>query len=170
MLEDAGPLVGLVVLKEGPEALLVPNVAGPPAAQGRGHGRRLLEFAVAEAERRSSREVRLVVNALMAENIALYRHLGFTEIGRIQGTEADRAYIVMAKPIAWRRRPHGRQQHARSTRHGASSTGSLPNLIASVVRLTPVEAAAVGAEATHRARATIIFPHAHQGRPFRPMY
>jgi len=34
----------------------------------------------------------------MVENIALYQHLGFREIGRIQEQGFDRVY--MAKPVA----------------------------------------------------------------------
>ena len=100
VLEDEGELVGLVVLRDGPEALLIPNVAVVPTAQGKGYGRRLIAFAEEEARRRGHREVRLWVNALMAENVALYRHLGFAEIGRVDGKGFDRVYVSMAKPVA----------------------------------------------------------------------
>src|SRR4051812_43215094 len=79
MLEDDGNLIGCVMLRDGPQALMVPNVAVAPAAQGLGYGRRLFDFAEMEARRRGYIELRLFVNALMTENIALYRHLGFVE-------------------------------------------------------------------------------------------
>ena len=100
VLEVEGEIVGLVVLRDGPEALMIPNVAVASAAQGKGHGRQLIAFAEEEAKRRGYGEIRLYVNALMVENVALYRHLGFDEIGRIQGEDADRIYISMAKPVS----------------------------------------------------------------------
>lgn len=100
VLDASGEIAGLVVLKNGPEALLIPNIAVAPPAQGQGYGRRLIAFAAAEARRRGYDEVRLFVNALMVENIALYQHLGFAEITRIQGEGSDRVYLLMAKPIS----------------------------------------------------------------------
>ena len=49
LLDVEGKVVGLVVLKDGPKALRIRNVAVTPAEQGRGHGRRLIAFAEAEA-------------------------------------------------------------------------------------------------------------------------
>jgi len=98
--KDDGEIVGLILLKDGPEALLIPNIAVAPPAQGQGYGRRLITFAEAEARRRGYDEVRLFVNALMVENIALYQHLGFAQITRIQGEDSDRVYLLMAKPIS----------------------------------------------------------------------
>jgi ribosomal protein S18 acetylase RimI-like enzyme len=100
VLEEHGDLLGIVMLKDGPDALLLPNIAIAPAAQGRGHGRRLIAFAEAEARRRGFGELRLFVNALLIENIALYRHLGFAEVARIQGQDRDRRYLCMAKVVA----------------------------------------------------------------------
>ena len=99
VLEDMGKLIGCIMLRDGPDALLIPNIAVAPVAQGKGHGRRLLAFAEAEARRRGYGEVRLFVNALMIENIAMYRHLGFVASGRIQGDGRDRVYVRLTKPI-----------------------------------------------------------------------
>jgi ribosomal protein S18 acetylase RimI-like enzyme len=88
------------MLRDGPQALMVPNIAVAPDAQGKGYGRPMMTFAEMEACRRGSAELRLFVNALMAENIALYRHLGFVEIERVQ-TEGDhRCYLCLARPVA----------------------------------------------------------------------
>lgn len=100
VLEEDGELVGLVVLKDGPEALLLPNVAVAPAAQGKGYGRQVITFAEEEAKRRGYDEIRLSVNALMVENLVLYQYLGFIEIGRIHHQERDRNYVLMTKQIS----------------------------------------------------------------------
>jgi ribosomal protein S18 acetylase RimI-like enzyme len=100
VLEETDALLGCIMLRDGPEALQIPNIAVVPAAQGKGHGRQLLAFAEAEARRRGYQEVRLTVNMLMTENIALYQHLGFVESRRIQGDSIDRVYACMTKPIA----------------------------------------------------------------------
>ena len=97
VMEAEGELVGLVELTERPESFLLHNVAVAPAAQGKGYGRRLIAFAEDEAKRRGYDELRLYTNVLMVENIALYQHLGFREIGRIHEQGFDRVY--MAKPM-----------------------------------------------------------------------
>ena len=103
VLEVEQGVIGVLVLEAGAEALLVHNVAVASAAQKLGHGRRLLAFAEAEAKRRGYREVRLFVNALMTENVALYEHLRFRETRRIEGDEPDRVYVLMTKPVAGKR-------------------------------------------------------------------
>jgi len=100
VLEVEGEIVGLVVLEDQPEALQMPNIAVASAAQGKGYGRRLIAFAEEEAKRRGYGEIRLYVNALMVENVALYQHLGFNEIGRIHGKDFDRVYLSMAKLVS----------------------------------------------------------------------
>jgi ribosomal protein S18 acetylase RimI-like enzyme len=98
VLEEAGELIGVVVLSERPESFLLQNVAVAPAGQGKGYGRRLITFAEQEAKRRGRDELQLYTHVLMVENIALYQHLGFREIGRIQEQGFDRVY--MAKPVS----------------------------------------------------------------------
>jgi ribosomal protein S18 acetylase RimI-like enzyme len=98
VLEEAGELIGVVVLSERPESFLLQNVAVAPAGQGKGYGRRLITFAEQEAKRCGRDELQLYTHVLMVENIALYQHLGFREIGRIQEQGFDRVY--MAKPVA----------------------------------------------------------------------
>ena len=98
VMEVAGELVGLVVLTERPESFLLHNVAVAPAAQGKGYGRRLIAFAEDEAKRRGYDELLLYTSVLMVENIALYQHLGFREIGRIHEHGFDR--VSMAKSVS----------------------------------------------------------------------
>jgi ribosomal protein S18 acetylase RimI-like enzyme len=99
LLEDDGALIGCVMLRDGPQALMLPNIAVAPAAQGKGYGRQLLTFAEMEARRRGYEELRLFVNTLMTENIALYRHLGFVQIERIQTEDKHRSYLCLARPV-----------------------------------------------------------------------
>src|ERR1022692_2903768 len=52
ILASAGDILGILVLEETPDGLLLDNIAVAPGQQGRGHGRTLLDFAEAEAKRR----------------------------------------------------------------------------------------------------------------------
>ncbi len=77
------PIVGLISLvQESVDCLLVENVAVHPSAQGRGIGRRLMEFAEQEARRRGICNLKLYTNEVMVENIAIYSHLGYVEVDR----------------------------------------------------------------------------------------
>jgi ribosomal protein S18 acetylase RimI-like enzyme len=89
-----GEILGIVVLEEQADALLLDNVAVSPTAQGKGHGRALIAFAEAECARRGFDELRLYTHALMTENIALYTRLGFAEIGHVQEKGFDRIYMA----------------------------------------------------------------------------
>jgi ribosomal protein S18 acetylase RimI-like enzyme len=93
-LDCAGDIVGILVLEETPDGLLLDNIAVAPDQQGMGHGRRLLEFAEAETTRRGWNEIHLYTNALMAENIALYRRIGYVETSRITEKGFDRVYMT----------------------------------------------------------------------------
>lgn len=92
--EERGDVVGLIVLEEGPDGMLLDNVAVSPAAQGRGLGRALIAFAERETCRRGFDEIRLYTHALMEENIALYGRLGYTITGRVQEKGFDRVYMA----------------------------------------------------------------------------
>jgi ribosomal protein S18 acetylase RimI-like enzyme len=98
VLEDAGRIIGILVLEQTNAGFLLDNVAVAPHAQGGGYGRTLVAFAEAEARRRGYREIRLYTHALMTENQALYKRLGFAETGRITEKGFDRVY--MTKPLA----------------------------------------------------------------------
>ncbi|MGH2616177.1 MAG: GNAT family N-acetyltransferase [Thermomicrobiales bacterium] len=94
VLQEDGEIVGLVVLEDQPDALLLDNVAVAPAAQGKGFGRALIAFAEAEALRRGYGELWLYTHVLMVENIALYTRLGFAEIGRVGEKGFQRVYMA----------------------------------------------------------------------------
>jgi ribosomal protein S18 acetylase RimI-like enzyme len=94
VIEDAGRIVGVVVLEETQAGFVLDNVAVLPGCQGRGHGRALVEFAEAEARRRGYDAIHLYTHALMAENIALYHRIGFIETHRVREKGYDRVYMA----------------------------------------------------------------------------
>jgi ribosomal protein S18 acetylase RimI-like enzyme len=98
ILEDEGHTVGVVVLIEEPDHLLIENVAVFPEFQGRGHGHRLLEFAEQSARAAGYREVRLYTNVKMTENIALYARVGYEETER--RVEVGYSRVFMSKRLS----------------------------------------------------------------------
>jgi ribosomal protein S18 acetylase RimI-like enzyme len=94
VLEDAGRVVGVLVLEVGASGLMLDNIAVLPECQGKGCGRTLMEFAEAEAVRHGFRTISLYTHALMSENIALYRRVGFVETHRISEKGYDRVYMT----------------------------------------------------------------------------
>jgi GNAT superfamily N-acetyltransferase len=97
VLEVEREIVGFIDLKDDPDMLGIANVAVLSTEQGKGYGGRLLAFAEEEAKRRGYDEIRLYVNALMEDNIAIYEHVGYSEIERFQRGGADRVYLRMTK-------------------------------------------------------------------------
>lgn len=91
------PVEGAIVLLPEDDHLLLDNVAVDPAAQGKGIGRALIEFAEAEARRRGYTEMRLYTHQMMTENIALYSRTGWTETGR--GEQNGFARVFFSRPI-----------------------------------------------------------------------
>jgi len=74
--------VGVLVPVDEPDSLLIYSVAIRSELQRRGLGRRLLGWAELEARRVGHPRIRLYTNALMADDIELYRALGYLETGR----------------------------------------------------------------------------------------
>lgn len=91
--EQAGEILGLIVMEAMPDYLLVENIAVSPAAQGLGIGGLLLEHAYAEARSKGLAEVRLYTNAKMTENLSYYPRRGFIETGRRHEDGFDRVYF-----------------------------------------------------------------------------
>ena len=75
-------VAGLLVLMHEPDIMLIYSVAVHPDYQHRGFGRRLLAWADQEARQAGYTKIRLYTNALMEENIALYKSLGYHETHR----------------------------------------------------------------------------------------
>jgi glutathione S-transferase len=94
VLEDAGNIVGVLVLQETAAGLLLDNIAVLPQRQGKGYGRVLMQFAEAEASRLGYHDIHLYTHALMTENIALYQRVGYIETRRISEKGFDRVYMT----------------------------------------------------------------------------
>jgi ribosomal protein S18 acetylase RimI-like enzyme len=92
--ERDGRVVGLLVLLDRHDHLLLDNVAVDPAAQGSGVGRSLMAYAEAEALRRGHREIQLYTNVAMTENIATYKRAGFVETGRGEASGFQRVFFA----------------------------------------------------------------------------
>jgi GNAT superfamily N-acetyltransferase len=97
VLEEGGEIVGVLVLEQGAAGFLLDNVAVLPDRQGKGFGRALMGFADAEARRRGFADIHLYTHAMMSENIALYRRIGFIETRRV--TEKGYARVYMTKRL-----------------------------------------------------------------------
>lgn len=81
VVESDGNIVGGLVMSFENNQAAIENIAVNPACQGQGIGRALIEFAEARASEQNHSELKLTTHALLAENIALYRHLGWEETG-----------------------------------------------------------------------------------------
>jgi ribosomal protein S18 acetylase RimI-like enzyme len=94
-------VVGVIVLVEGDDRLVIENVAVDPARQGEGIGRRLLEFAEETARRAGVGTVALYTHEKMTENLALYAHLGYEEDERRRVEAFSRVFarVFMSKRL-----------------------------------------------------------------------
>ncbi|PTB69526.1 acyl-CoA N-acyltransferase [Trichoderma citrinoviride] len=93
--EDVEGLVGSIVLgvdAEG-DAVTVNNLVVEPAAQGRGYGRVLMDFAEEFARGKGLSCVSLYTNVKMHENVGLYLKLGYVETERRTEDGYERVYF-----------------------------------------------------------------------------
>jgi len=88
---------GLIVLIPKENYLLIETVAVHPTFQGRGIGRRLIEFAFKFAKEVGLQEVRLYTNELMTENLMYYPKFGFIVLNR--RIEDGYRRVYMSKPL-----------------------------------------------------------------------
>ncbi|GGC44271.1 N-acetyltransferase GCN5 [Siccirubricoccus deserti] len=98
LLHLDGRLAALIEMIPGTDHLLIENVAVAPAYQGSGLGRRLLAHAEALAASLGHAEIRLYTNSLFAENLRLYRRLGYR-------TDREEVFpggtvVHMSKPVS----------------------------------------------------------------------
>jgi ribosomal protein S18 acetylase RimI-like enzyme len=77
LLHIDGTLAALIETIREADHLLVENVAVSPSFQGRGLGRKLMAHAETLARELGFDTIRLYTNQRFAENIALYRRLGY---------------------------------------------------------------------------------------------
>ncbi|MEM9146422.1 MAG: GNAT family N-acetyltransferase [Pseudomonadota bacterium] len=97
LAEDGAILAYLIAYRE-EAAWLIENLAVDPARQGQGLGRGLLAAAEEAARRAGCAEIRLYTNAVMTENQALYRRLGYRETGRTQVGPMHRVHFERPLP------------------------------------------------------------------------
>ena len=83
--EDDGSLVGAVSVRWRAEAAVIEELAIDPARQGRGYGRRIVEWVLDEARRRSKWAVEVGTPNSSTGNMAFYQRCGF----RFQGIRRD---------------------------------------------------------------------------------
>jgi ribosomal protein S18 acetylase RimI-like enzyme len=89
-----GSVQGLLVLIPQGDAMLLDNIAVAPGAQGRGLGRRMLEFAEHTSLKAGYSAIRLYTNEVMTENISLYRRIGYFETHRAEEKGLRRVYML----------------------------------------------------------------------------
>jgi ribosomal protein S18 acetylase RimI-like enzyme len=75
-------------------ALEINNLAIHPESQGKGYGKLLLAFAEDVAKERELRSCCLYTNVKMVENVALYKKLGYEEVGRWSEDGFERVFFV----------------------------------------------------------------------------
>jgi GNAT superfamily N-acetyltransferase len=92
-----GVVEGLVVLIPQDDAMLLDNIAVAPSGQGKGLGRRLLEFAEAAAREAGYGVITLYTNEMMVENVGLYGRVGYAETHR--GEEQGFRRVYMRKSL-----------------------------------------------------------------------
>jgi predicted N-acetyltransferase YhbS len=91
--EEGGEVVGLIVLVEFSDRLLIENVAVDPGRQGEGIGGSLLEFAEETARAAGIDTVTLFTHEKMSENLALYARLGYEEAERRNEGSFSRVFL-----------------------------------------------------------------------------
>ena len=96
VLVQGAEVVGVLVLREEGDHLLLENIAVEPRHQGQGFRSKLLDFVEEEARSRGLGEIRLYTNEAMVENIAIYEKWGYRETSRESGNYNR---VFLAKPV-----------------------------------------------------------------------
>lgn len=89
---EGARLAGLLVAFAEADQLFIETLAIDPAIQGRGLGRRFMDFAAAQAEGLGLAKIRLYTNVHMTEAQSFYLRLGYLETGRVHEEGYDRIY------------------------------------------------------------------------------
>lgn len=96
--EQDGVAVGALVLEDTEDGLMLDNIAVSAAMRGQGFGKKLMDFAEAEARRRGHGRIWLYTNEKMVENIAMYTRLGYAETHRAE--QAGHRRVFLEKRLA----------------------------------------------------------------------
>jgi len=94
IIECAGELAGILVLKNKKSFILLDNIAVLPFFQGKGLGKKMISYAEWYAHKKGIREIQLYTNALMTENILMYKKLGFIEYDSRYESGYHRIYFI----------------------------------------------------------------------------
>ncbi len=94
VLDAEGVIHAILVLIPEERTMLLDNVAVAPGRQGRGDGRKLLEFAEQSARAAGYASIRLYTHEKMTENIALYARIGYVETHRAEEKGLRRVYMT----------------------------------------------------------------------------
>ena len=86
-------IVGILVLIKQVDGILLDNVAVNPVYQGKGFGKKLVDFAEAEAVRQGFSSLELYTHELMTANYTTYLRLGYEEIDRREEKGFARIYM-----------------------------------------------------------------------------
>ena len=80
-----GELLGYFVAMAGVDEMHLLNITVAPAAQGRGHARRMIDALIVLCRSQRAQQLWLEVRASNARARAMYVHLGFTQVGMRKG-------------------------------------------------------------------------------------
>ncbi|MFJ4346246.1 GNAT family N-acetyltransferase [Pseudomonas sp. NPDC089401] len=94
---DGVEIVGVVVMVQQGEQMLLANVAVLPACKGQGIGKALMQLCESRSRQVGCRAVRLYTHERMTDNIEIYRGLGYVETHRAQ--EQGFARVFMSKTL-----------------------------------------------------------------------
>ncbi|KAL3470546.1 acyl-CoA N-acyltransferase [Aspergillus californicus] len=92
---DPNAVLGSIILgtDDKSDSMEINNLVVDPAAQGRGYGRLLMDFAEEKAREQGKKAVMLFTNVKMHENLGLYVRLGFVETGRREESGYERVFF-----------------------------------------------------------------------------
>lgn len=94
VLQESGAIHAVLVLIPEPGCLLLDNIAVLPAAQGKGYGRILMQYAEDVARSAGYSNIRLYTQEKMTENIAIYLRYGYVETHRAQELGLHRVFMT----------------------------------------------------------------------------
>ena len=94
ILEDGAEWVGFIVLAEGDDSFMWLDILGVyNKHQGKGYGKKLIEFGEAVMRERGVKESRLYTNVKFEKIIHIYKRLGYEEYDKKMDHGYDRVFL-----------------------------------------------------------------------------